>query len=140
MTLQIAVTRIVTLVANEVLYGVTCPLSTTRSHGSIAIIVVQGLFTGFAVIGVIGLERRTRKTFLQGERALFKMISFKGIIGLQSLQQIIFTALSASKTFFPAPPFFISYNDFSHGFPFTLFLFEMMIVAYVTTAHNPFCA
>lgn len=75
------------------------------------------------------MERRTCKTFLRGERPTFKLLSFKAIIGLQATQEIIFAALTATKTFFPAPPFYISYYDFSKGLPYIIFLFEMMIVA-----------
>jgi hypothetical protein len=129
MVLQIAITRIATLVAIETLYAKTCPLSKTRSHGTIAVTIIQSFCTILAVIGVILMERRTNKTLLRGEQPTFKLVSFKGIVGLQSLQQIIFSALTATKVFFPAPPFYISYYDFSKGLGYIIFLFEMMVVA-----------
>ena len=129
MVLQIAITRIATLIAAETLYAKTCPLSETRSRGAIAITIIQSFCTILAVIGVIFMERRTNKTLLRGEQPTFKLVSFKAIVGLQATQQIIFAALTAAKVFFPAPPFYISYYDFSKGLGYIIFLFEIMIVA-----------
>ena len=81
------------------------------------------------VAGVIGYELRTNKRHLQGYHTTLKLFAFKGVVILQSIQDIIFNALGETKTFFPTAPFHISYDDFSKGVPSVLFLWELTIMA-----------
>ncbi|KAL9111085.1 MAG: hypothetical protein Q9227_004518 [Pyrenula ochraceoflavens] len=127
---QITITRIATLIAAMVLYSSTCPLSKTRLHGSIAIEVIQSVSTSFAVTGVILYEQRMRE-YLHPNRSFFKLFSFKGIIGLEATQAIIFPVLAEHNVFKPTPPYHVSWMDFDRGIPQFLVMWEMLLVAIV---------
>lgn len=66
---------------------------------------------------------------LKAHRALFKLISFKGIIILQVIQNILFVGLAEARVFFPKPPYHVSYNDFVVGLPNLLFMIEITIMS-----------
>ena len=112
-----------------VLFIVECPLSPTLRIGSTVVIALQGWSTGNAITGVIGIVNRTRKDYLVGCQPRFKLFAFKGVVFFQGCQQILFTVLAETKTFFPQPPYRVSYNDFRVGCPELLFLLELIIVA-----------
>ena len=66
---------------------------------------------------------------MQQHNSLFKLLSFKGIILLQAMQSILFSALAEAKVFYPSPPFRVSYNDFAKGLPELIFIWELTAVA-----------
>lgn len=114
MVFQIAIARIVTVVANEVLFAKSCPLSVYRKYGSVAILTIQSVSTSIAVFGNILFEARLRQQL--GEHGtLFKLISFKGVVGFQAIQDVLFSVLAEKRLFYPTSPYHISYNDFSKG-------------------------
>ena len=128
MVFQIALTRVATVVADEALFGDSCPLSKARTYGSIAITVIQSTSTGVAVSGVILFENRMRE-HLDVHKSFFKLLSFKGVVGLQAIQEILFSILAEKRVFFPTSPFYISYNDFAKGLPSLILIWELTIVA-----------
>lgn len=128
MVLQVIPFRIMTLIAFEVLYGVTCPLSAGRQLGSIAVTVVQGMSTLVAVIGVVRFERRM-STNLKNHRPLFKLFAFKMSVGLELIQSVLFTVLAKERVFFPT--LYISYNDFYIGVPQFLLINEMFLFSII---------
>ena len=116
--------------AQDVLYTLTCPLSTVRANGSIAIQVVQGVSSGVTVYGVVAFERRMHQHLTNhGHRPMLKLISFKAIVGLEGLQDILFASLGNSGAYFPKPPYHVSWADFSRGIPQFLLSLEMVIVS-----------
>lgn len=129
MVFQLALTRAVTVIANEAIFGASCPLSETRSYGYIVVTSVQSTCTGIAVSGIVFYETRLRQ-HMKEHQSFMKFISFKGIVIVQALQEWIFSILAETKVFFPTPPhYYISYNDFSKGLPNLLLLWELTIVA-----------
>ena len=123
-------TRIATFIAQDVLYGLTCPLSTTRTNGSIAIQVVQGVSTGIAVYAIITFERRMHSHLMNhGHRPMLKLVSFKFIVGLEAIQDILFSALADTGVYFPQPPYRVSWADFAIGVPQLILVFEMVGVS-----------
>jgi hypothetical protein len=123
-------TRIGTVLAQELLYGLTCPLSKSRQYGSIAIQVIQGFSTGLTVFGVVVFERRMHDLLANnGHRPLMKLISFKIIVGIEGMQDIIFASLGDSGVYFPKPPYRVSWSDFSRGIPQLLLSLEMVAVS-----------
>lgn len=127
---QITLTRIATVVAQEVLYGITCPLSPVRRQGSMIIQIIQGISTTITIYGVIIFERRL-KDQLHHHRAMLKLASFKLIVGVEAMQDILFSALGDSGVYFPKPPYHVSWADFSVGIPQFILMIELAIVAFV---------
>lgn len=111
MVFQIALTRVGTVVAAEAIFGSTCPLSIHRRHGYIAITTVQGISTGIAVWGVLIFEHRMRQ-HLKGHRSFLKLLSFKGVVLLQAVQEAVFSVLAEKSVFFPVPP--VSTSPWTH--------------------------
>lgn len=66
---------------------------------------------------------------LQHHSAMLKLVSFKAIVGLEAVQDILFSALGETGVYFPKPPYRLSWVDFSRGIPEFLLLCEMAIVA-----------
>lgn len=130
MVFQITFTRIATILAQQLLYGLTCPLSVTRFHGTTAIQVIQSFSTSIAVTGVIMFEDRMRPQ-LQAHGAIFKLVSFKGVVILEAFQSFIFPVLAETGVFTPSPPYYVAWDDFDRGFPQFILVWEMIIVAIV---------
>jgi len=128
MVFQLFFTRIGTVLAAEFLYGFTCPLSTVRAHGQTVITTIQSFSTGFAVWGCILLDARFRP-IMHEHLAQLKLISFKFVVLLQAVQEVIFPTLAEHRIFKPSPPWLISWNDFAVGLPQFLLVWEMVLVA-----------
>ena len=124
--MQLIPSRIITLIAFEVLYSNACPLSSTRENVQIAITVVQGISTVVAITGVIGFARRM-KGHLEGKKVYFKLFSFKLVVGLEILQSVLFSVLSAERVFPPTK--YVSYDDFATGLEWFILTFEMIFVS-----------
>lgn len=128
MAFQITIFRIGTCIATEVLWAYTCPLNPARKYGLIAISTIQGTSTGFAVWACIILERRL-KAELEPHQGTMKLYSFKAVVFLQAIQQILFAVLANHGGFKPSVPFRISYMDFATGLPNLIFAWELVLVA-----------
>ena len=128
MAFQLFVSRIATIVAINVLYATTCPLSKTRANGQTAITVIQGISTGIALWACLILERRLH-TKMQEHQALFKLFSVKAVVILDSIQVIIFPTIAEHRVFKPSPPWPVSWNDFAFALPNFLLVMEMAIVS-----------
>lgn len=127
---QVTFTRIGTVIAQEVLNGLTCPLSSVRSHGSIAIQVIQGLSTWITVTAIIVFEKRMHYILSdKGHRPILKLFSFKFIVGLESLQAILFSVLAEKGIYFPKPPYHVSWADFAIGVPQLVLSYELVFVS-----------
>ncbi|KAI1611961.1 organic solute transporter Ostalpha-domain-containing protein [Exophiala viscosa] len=130
MVFQITIVRILTVVAYDFLYGFTCPLSWARQRGATIIKVFQSTSTGFAVFGVVLFETRVRSK-LQEQHTLLKLVSFKGVVALEGLQDIIFPVLADTSVYLPKPPFYVSWNDFAKRISQFILVWEILIVAIV---------
>jgi hypothetical protein len=128
MVFQLFFTRVATVLANEFLFGLTCPTSKIRRYGAMIISVVQTTSTAIAVSGCIVFEKRLRPE-LGEHKGQFKLWSFKGIVGLETTQQVLFTSLASARVFYPEPPFHFSWNDITIGIPNLILVWEMVIVA-----------
>ena len=128
MVFQVTFSRILTIPAQWLLYGLTCPLAQSRYWGQFTITAIQGTSTGVAVTGVIMFERRMKKELKQ-HHATFKLLSFKGVVGIEGLQSFLFPLLAYKGVFFPKPPYHVSWFDFDKGLPEFLLVWEMTLVA-----------
>lgn len=74
------------------------------------------------------LERKHKRT-LAATKGLWKLVTFKCVVGLQFIQQIVFNILAEQSIFFPEPPYLVSWNDFDKGLPQLILAWECVIVA-----------
>ena len=130
MVFQIAITRVATLIASEIIAVSLCPLNPTRGYASTAIEVIQGVSTGVAVMGVVQFERQM-KSKLHHHRSVLKLWGFKIAVICGAVQDALFAILAEKKVFIPPRPFYISYNDFASGLPHVIFLYELTIDAII---------
>ena len=128
MVFQLFFTRIATVLATQLLFGLSCPLSITRKYGQSAITVIQGISTGFGIWGCLLMEKRFRPK-MHEHLALLKLASFKIVVGLDALQTILFPTLAENGVFTPTPPFRVSWNDFAYALPNFLLVAEVLICA-----------
>lgn len=132
MVFQITFTRIATYIAQEIAYAVTCPLSNDRRYASLVVQIVQGISTAITVYAVIVFERRMNSILTnQGHRPTLKLVSFKLIVGLEAIQNILFPALGDDGIYFPTPPYHVSWSDFAIGIPQLILIVEMAIASVV---------
>lgn len=110
----------------EYLQATSCPLSPLLARRKTIITVIQTVQTFIAVIAVIAYERRMRQ-HLQGNRAGAKLITFKLIIMIEALQNMIFRILTSAGVF--TPTYHISTFDFSVGVPALMLCCELLIFA-----------
>lgn len=66
-----------------------------------------------------------------GHRPFLKLVSFKAIVGIDALQDILFSALAGSGTYFPKPPYHVSWADFDKGIPAFILVWEMSVVSVI---------
>lgn len=129
---QITITRIGTIIAQIVIQAILCPLSETKAKASIVIQVIQGISTGITVYAVIVFEKRMHNHLANhGHRPLLKLVSFKFVVGLEAMQDILFSALAESGTYFPKPPYHVSWSDFDVGIPSLILVWELTIISIV---------
>lgn len=129
---QVTIFRILTLVASEVVQSLTCPLSKTRAYVNILIQVIQGISTTITVTAIIVFEKRMHSRLQNhGHRPLLKLISFKLIVGIEALQDVLFSLLAETGVYFPKPPYHVSYSDFAVGVPQFILVWEMTVVIIV---------
>ncbi|MCJ1388815.1 hypothetical protein MMC18_001665 [Xylographa bjoerkii] len=109
---QIIPSRIATLVASEALYAATCPLSKKRGNALMIIQVVQAFSTTMAVVAVIRFEG-THNSRMQDRHPRLKLWTFKSIVFLEFVQNVVFSALASTETYRPTQ--YVSYYDMSIG-------------------------
>jgi len=128
MVFQLFFTRIVTVIAAEVIWGVTCPLSIIRQHATTAITTIQSTSTGFAIWGCILIESRLHP-IMHPYLAQLKLITFKAVVAFESVQSVLFPVLAQYQIFKVSTPYYVSFNDFAVGIPQFMIVVEMVFVA-----------
>ena len=120
----------IALIAIEVIYGTTCPLSKHRKIGQTIINVIVAISTIGAVACIVQFAKR-HKERLAGHQPLLKMGAFKLVLVLQVIQSIVFTVLSHTDVFIPSAPLHVSYNDLAEGLPMVLFAWELVVASII---------
>lgn len=128
MVFQLFFTRIATVLASELLYGLTCPLSPIRSTGTTVIQAVSGTSAGLSIWGCMLLEKRLHPE-MHEQLALLKLFSLKWVVGLDSLQTMIIPALAEFGVYQPSPPWYVSWTDFAYALPEFMLAIELVFVA-----------
>ena len=130
MVFQIMITRPITVIAIEVIYGITCPLSSKRAKAVEVLTFVQLASTMIAALGCFFTERRFKSNAgMRQQRAFAKLAVFKIIVILEAVQGTVFSFLAGNGTFFPSPPYYISWNDFARGLPQLILSVEVVLSA-----------
>jgi hypothetical protein len=113
------ITRPITTIAAEALYGSTCPLADKRYKGAEITTIFQFISTILAVIGCWRTERRYKcNPAMHQQKALAKPLVFKTVVILEAIQNLVFVSLGSHEMYFPTPPYKLSWNDFAkepHG-------------------------
>jgi hypothetical protein len=128
---QILPGRLLTTIITMIVYGVVCPFSNTQR----VILLVINIFNSIQmVICLLALLRTYMrlKPYLVGHGILKKAALFKGIIGIQALQRIIFSALVGRSVFQPTRV--VSYMDWAAGVPDFMTVCEMFLVCWLFVA------
>ncbi|KAL7932095.1 organic solute transporter Ostalpha domain-containing protein [Trichoderma chlorosporum] len=104
--------------------GVYCVNSLSPKYAHIWLLLIDIFIIGGALSAVFKLYRRCRSDFKETNRAFGKLITFKGIVLLQFLQQILFGFLNgrlfhANNT--------LTYNDIYYGIPMMLTAIEALL-------------
>lgn len=128
MVFQLFFTRIVTTIATELIFGLSCPLSDARKWGQTATSIVQALSTGVAILGCLIIEKRFRPQ-MSRHLALSKLASFKVVVILDALQVLLFPTFAEHGVYMPTPPYHVGYNDFALALPNFLLVIELFICA-----------
>lgn len=128
MVFQLFFTRIVTTLAAELIFGLSCPLSNARKWGQTGTSIVQALSTGVAILGCLIIEKRFRPKMSQ-HLALSKLASFKVVVILDALQILLFPTFAEHGVYMPTPPYHMGYNDFALALPNFLLVIELFICA-----------
>jgi hypothetical protein len=119
--------RIVSTVATLVIYGVVCPFSNTQR----VVLLVINVFNTFQMVICIMALLRTYmrlRPHLEGHAVLKKAAIFKGIVGVQALQRIVFSALVGRSVLKPTGV--VSYMDWAAGVPDFMTVCEMFLVCW----------
>ncbi|UKZ46730.1 hypothetical protein TrVGV298_000939 [Trichoderma virens] len=108
--------------------GVYCINSLSPKYAHLWLLLIDIFIIGGALSAVFKLYRRCRSDFKRTNRAFGKLITFKGIVLLQFLQQILFGFLNgqlfhANNT--------LTYNDIYYGIPMILTALEALIFSVI---------
>jgi hypothetical protein len=124
---QILPGRLISTAVTMIVYGVVCPFSNTQR----VVLLVINIFNSFQmVVCVLALLRTYMrlKPHLAGHAILKKAAVFKGIVGIQALQRIIFSALVGRSVLKPTRT--VSYMDWAAGVPDFMTVCEMFLVCW----------
>lgn len=126
MVFQILPVNLIISLVSWILSAVECPLDYTISHTATAITVIDSIATSVCVLAIIGFERRM-KDETKGHKAVYKLWTFKGCVGLILTQGPVFSFLAEYKIFDRTK--YMSVTDFVVGTPAFLICVEMFLVS-----------
>jgi hypothetical protein len=126
---QLLLGRIGSLIAYEYVVANHCLFTPQRRHRTLAIRCFETGQIAVAIIAVISYERRMKRQLsaVKGTRALAKLWTFKALIILEAVQNLVFQALTSA--FVLKPTKHVSILDLEIGVPNVLVTIEMMIGA-----------
>lgn len=123
---QLTVFRILYVIGDSIIDTVYCPLDIQRIKLKEITSLISGSSAAIAVFAIVVFETRMRP-YMEQHRSTFKLFSFKGVVGLEILQSLIFPILAEKGVFSPSPPYHISYQDFSVGIPTFILIWAITI-------------
>ncbi|KAI9694865.1 MAG: hypothetical protein M1822_000481 [Bathelium mastoideum] len=124
MVFQGLVTRFFTTIATWVDTAVICPLNEGSIIAKVITSVIESFSTTLVLMGIIAFYRRLQP-ILKPHSVVAKLTTFKAIVAIQVIQEVVFPALQEGGVFKPAKT--VAYDDWTVGLPAFLTCCEMFI-------------
>lgn len=121
---QVLPTRVCTLVATEIIQARACPLSTKLTNSRLVISAIQTISILIGLAAILRFYARL-KAHIGKHYCIRKLVVFKGVIGITTLQTLIFSILELEKELVPTKT--VSYLDLTLGIPAMMTCCEMLI-------------
>ena len=128
MVFQILPAKLALNVAVWTLGSVMCPLKYKLSRSATALSVIESIATSLCVLGIVWFARRMAPELKQ-HKVAYKLISFKGIVGITLTQAPVFQLFVQYQWFHRTP--YVSIFDFAVGTPAFMTCVEMFVVSVV---------
>ena len=128
MVFQILPVKFVLNLAVWIAGAVMCPLKFKLSKEATGLSVVQSIATSITVMGIVWFARRMAPELKQ-HQVVYKIISFKGIVGITLTQAPVFQLFAQNSWFHRTE--YVSLMDFAVGTPAFLTCVEMLIVSVI---------
>lgn len=128
MVFQVLPAKFLLNLANWILSGVMCPLKFRLSREATAVSVIESIATSICVMGIVWFARRMAPELKQ-YKVVYKLLSFKGIVGITLTQAPVFQ-LFAEYGWFKRTAY-VSDLDFVVGTPAFMTCVEMCIVSVI---------
>jgi hypothetical protein len=127
---QIMLSRPLTVLANDLVYGLTCPLSKARATGIQVVTVLQLVSNTLTIIGCVRTGRAYKNTQpMRQQRAVAKLWVFKTVVLLDTTQSTVFSFAAGRGVYTPSEPYLMSWNDFAKGIPLLMLSVELVVCA-----------
>lgn len=128
MVFQILPAKLALNVAVWTLGSVMCPLRFKLSRSATALSVIESIATSICVLGIVWFARRMAPE-LKRHKVVYKLLSFKGIVGITLTQAPVFQLFAQYQWFHRTP--YVSILDFAVGTPGFMTCVEMFAVSVV---------
>jgi hypothetical protein len=119
----------VTLILFPIMYIITstiCPLDSRLESAEMAMAGLNFLTATITFTAIYIYYNRT-KAQLKNHRGARKLNAFQSLVGLQSLQSLVFPLCTQASSYLPTK--YVSYEDFSNGIPAFMTCWESLIFA-----------
>ena len=105
-----------------------CPLKFRLSREATALAVIESVATSICVLGIVWFARRMAPELKQ-HQVVYKLFSFKGIVGITLTQAPVFQLFAQEEWFHRTER--VSIFDFAVGTPAFLTCVEMLVVSVI---------
>ena len=128
MVFQVLPAKLALNLAEWILGALTCPLKYKLSSSATALSVIESVATSVCVMGIVWFARRMAPE-LKPHNVVWKLISFKGVVGITLTQAPIFQLCVQYQWFHRTQ--YVSFLDFALGTPAFMDCVEMFIVSVI---------
>lgn len=128
MVFQILPAKLALNLAVWIIGSVVCPLKYKLSRSATALSVIESIATSLCVLGIVWFARRMAPELKQ-YKVVYKLISFKGIVGVTLTQAPVFQLFAQYQWFHRTQ--YVSILDFAVGTPAFMTCVEMFAVSVI---------
>ena len=125
---QILPAKLVLNLLDWILGAVECPIKFRLSRTATALSVIESIVTSICVLGIVWFARRMAPELKQ-HKVVYKLLSFKGIVGITLTQAPVFQLFAQYNWFHRTQ--YVSILDFVVGTPAFMTCVEMFIVSVI---------
>lgn len=123
---QLVPVTIILFPVQYIVVQVICPLDSRLETAEMTLAALQFVTTAVAWNAIFIYYRRT-KSQLRNHRGSRKLNAFQSLVGLQSIQALIFPLVTQASSYYPTK--YVSYEDFSSTIPAFMTCWESLIFA-----------